>query len=206
MAGSKWDKKYAAAPKGLFGTTPNEYVREIAARSDFSVRTALCLADGDGRNSRYLARLGIDVTAVDVSAVACANGDALDREAGVRVARFVGDVETWEPADNKTWEAVFIMYLQAPTSVRMAALRCGWGALARGGMLVVEGFAKAQADAGGEDALGPGAPELMYDLDEIEACLREAEIVEALSGRVVLDEGERHRGLAYVIRFAARKA
>lgn len=205
MAGSRWDKKYATAPEGLFGNAPNEYLREISARSDFSARTALCLADGDGRNSRFLAQLGLDVTAVDLSAVACANGEALDRAAGVRVARTIGDVETWRPADCEAWEAVFLMYLQAPPTVRMAALRCGWEALQAGGLLVVEAFAKAQADVGGDGALGPGAPELMYDLDEIMGCLPEAEIVEALSGRVRLDEGGRHRGLAHVVRFAARK-
>jgi len=205
MVLSKWDEKYAAAPTGLFGSAPNEYARQITARSDFRARTALCIADGDGRNSRFLALRGIAVTAVDLSPVGCANGEALDAAAGVSVKRIVGDVVVWQPAPAETWDAVFVMYLQAPQAVRMAALRCGFEALGTGGILAVEGFSKAQAGETGDGALGPGSPELMYDLDEIHGCLPEAQIVEAFSGRVRLDQGGRHRGLAHVVRFAGRK-
>ncbi|MBU1210651.1 MAG: class I SAM-dependent methyltransferase [Alphaproteobacteria bacterium] len=203
MSSSKWDQKYEAAPGGLFGNSPNEYVREIAARSDFAARTGLCLADGDGRNSRWLAARGLQMTAVDLSAVACANGERLDAAAGVRVERIAGDVEDWQPAEGRRWEAVFVMYLQAPEATRMAAVQRGWIALDAGGWIVVEAFAKAQAAAG--NGLGPGSLDLMYDLEEFCAWLPDAEVVEALAGRIGLDEGGRHHGLAHVVRFAARK-
>jgi Methyltransferase domain len=197
----KWDQKYAAAPEGLFGGTVNEYVREIAARSDFAARSALCLADGDGRNSRWLAGRGIKVTAVDQSTVACANGAVLDGAAGVFVERVAADLETWLPIAGASWDAAFLMYLQAPISVRLAALKVGWHALAPGGWIIVEAFAKAQV----EGEMGPGDPSLMYSIDEIGEGLPEAFVVEALSGRVRLEEGDRHNGLAEVVRFAARK-
>lgn len=197
----KWDAKYAAAPKGLFGDAPSQYVREISARSDFNPRSALFLADGDGRNSRWLAGQGITVTSVDVSPVAVRNAMLLDGEAGISVARIVADLEEWKPRAEQRWEAVFQLYLQGPQKVRLAAVRTGWSALTSGGWLIVEGFAKAQT--GGE--LGPGKADLMYDLAEIEACLPDAIIIEALAGRVRLDEGERHQGVAEIVRFAARK-
>lgn len=203
----KWDAKYAAAPKGLFGDAPSQYVREISARSDFNPRSALFLADGDGRNSRWLAGQGITVTSVEVSPVAVRNAMLLDGEAGISVERIVADLETWEPdprglKGELRWDAVFQLYLQGPQKVRLAALRMGWSALTSGGWLIVEGFAKAQT--GGD--LGPGKADLMYDLAEIEACLPDAIIIEALAGRVRLDEGERHQGVAEIVRFAARKA
>lgn len=204
MSKSRWDDKYAAVPDGLFGTAPNEYVREIAARSDFKARNGLCLADGDGRNSRWLALNGLIMTAVDQSSVACANGEALDKSAGVRVNRLVADLETWQPDGAQRWDAAFLMYLQAPQPVRRAGLRCAWEALSAGGWIVVEGFAKAQEAV--PNGPGPGSPDLMYDLDEIESWLPDAAIVEALAGRIHLDEGGRHRGIAHVVRFAARKS
>ncbi len=197
----KWDEKYAAQPDGLFGSAPGQYVREISARSDFEPATALFLADGDGRNSRWLASRGVQVTALDVSPVATRNGVALDGNAGIFVERVVADLETWTPPAGRLWDAVFQLYLHGPSSVRLTALRTGWQALAVGGWLVVEGFSKAQA---GSD-VGPGKPQLMYDLEEIEACVTGAVIVEALSGRVRLDEGSRHQGLVETVRFAARK-
>ena len=203
MSASKWDAKYAAAPDGLFGAGPNEYVREVFARSDFSAKIGLCLADGDGRNSRWLALQGLEMTAVDLSAVACANGEMLDKAAGVTVNRIVADLENWQPDCAASFDAVFLLYLQAPAPIRMAALQCGWQALAAGGWIVIEGFAKAQATSKSE--LGPGSPDLMYDLDEIEDCLPEAQVIVALAGRLQLEEGGRHQGVAQVVRYAARK-
>jgi len=196
-----WDKKYRAAPDGLFGRTPNEYLREVVARSDFAARSALCLADGDGRNSRWLARKGIEVTAVDLSAVAVRNARALDEAAGVAVERHAADLETWRPPGGRRYEAVFLIYFQGPAELRRSALRVGWELLAPGGWLVVEAFAKPQA----AKDLGPSSCEHLYDLDEIGAALPGHGIVEALSGRIRMDEGARHQGEAEVVRVVAVK-
>lgn len=198
---SKWDEKYANAPDGLFGNEPNLYLTAIAGRRDFKARSGLCLADGDGRNSRWLALQGLAMTAVDLSAVACANGRLLDAAAGVSIERIAADLGSWTPSAETRFEAVFLFYLQAPSSVRRAALRTGWQALAPGGWFLCEGFAKTSA----EDGCGPLGPDLRYDLAEIKGELSDAVIVEALSGEVRLDEGGRHQGLGQVVRFAARK-
>lgn len=198
---SDWDEKYRAAPDGLFGRQPNEYLREIAARSDFAARTALCLADGDGRNSRWLALMGIATTAVDSSAVAVRNALALDAAAGARVERIVADLETWRPAGGRGFEAVLLLYFQGPAAVRDRALRVAWDALAPGGWFVLEAYAKAQMDRPG----GPDSPEHLYDLGEIATALPGHRLLEALSGRVRLDEGRRHQGEAEVVRFLAAK-
>jgi Methyltransferase domain len=198
---ANWDAKYAAAPDGLFGSEPNQYVRQVVARSDFKARSGLCLADGDGRNSRWLAQHGLTMAAVDLSGVAVVNGTALDLKAGVHVERRVADLEIWRPSLGQSFEVVFLMYLQAPMTTRMAALKVGWQALSAGGWFVLEGFAKAQA--AGE--AGPGDPDLLYALEEVQRALPDALIMEAMTGRVRLDEGGRHQGLAEVVRFAARK-
>ena len=196
-----WDAKYAAAPEGLFGNAPSQYVRQIMARRDFKALSGLCLADGDGRNSRWLARQGLAMAAVDLSGVAVVNGQLLDSKAGVYVERTVADLVTWHPP-KQNFDAVFLMYLQAPAQTRRAAISSGWQAVSPGGWFVVEGFAKAQA--AGE--AGPGDPDLLYGLEELQRALAGATVIEALSGRVRLDEGGRHQGLAEVVRFAARKA
>lgn len=196
-----WDKKYAAAPDGLFGRQPNEYLREIVARSDFAARSALCLADGDGRNSRWLALQGIETTAVDASAVAVRNALALDEAAGATVERIVADLETWRPAAGQRFDAALLIYFQGPSDLRTQALRVAWDALAPGGWLVVEAFAKAQAYRAG----GPDTPEHLYDLNEIAAALPGHRILEALAGRIRLDEGRRHRGEVEAVRVLAAK-
>jgi SAM-dependent methyltransferase len=196
-----WDEKYGATPAGLFGPGPNEYLREVVARSDFAARTALFLADGDGRNSRWLAKQGLAVAAVDISAVATRNAQALDADAAVTVTRSVADIETWLPPAGRRYDAVFIFYLQGPAALRSCALRLGWRALAPGGWIVVEGFAKGQT----REAVGPPSPDHRYGLDEIAGALPGHSVVEALAGRVRLNEGARHRGEAEVVRFVGCK-
>ncbi len=198
---AKWDEKYAGAPDGLFGSEPNMYLCEVAGRPDFNPKTGLCIADGDGRNSRFLANRGLAMTAVDLSAVACENGRRFDADAGVSVERIAGDVTQWRPEAGRFWEAVFLFYLQAPTAERMAALALADAAVASGGWIVIEGFGK----HGGGDQLGPGQEDLLYSLDEIHAALPDIDVVESLSGLVRLDEGGRHQGLGGVVRFAGRK-
>jgi len=198
---SDWDRKYAAAPEGLFGQAPNQYLRGIVARSDFVARSALCLADGDGRNSRWLALMGLAVTAVDASSVAIRNALALDTAAGATVERIVADLESWQPAEQRRYDAAFVFYFQGPAALRRRALRIAWSALAPSGWLALEAYAKAQ----GARAGGPDTPDHLYDLDEIAAALPGHRLVEALCGRVLLDEGRRHQGEAEVVRYLAAK-
>lgn len=198
----RWDKRYGAAVAPLFGEAPNDYLRMICARPDFAARRVLCLADGDGRNGRWLAGQGLEVTAVDVSAVATERALALDRSSGVAVARLTADLVDWTPAAGQTWDAVFVIYLQGTAALRRRTLEVAAAALAPGGWLVVEGFSKAQAR---RPDIGPDDPDRLYDLEELHAALSGLEVVEALAGRVRLDEGPRHRGAAEVVRFAARR-
>lgn len=198
-----WDASYRDSETALFGDAPNEYVREIVARSDFAAHTALCLADGDGRNSSWLASHGLAVTAVDLSEVATAQARARDAAAGVTVERHVADLAHWTPPPEAYWDSAFLVYLQCESEVRNHAIRTASAALAPGGWFVAEGFARV---AGYDGKLGPGKPDLLYDLDELLGVLDGFEIVEALSGRVRLAEGRRHQGLGDVVRIAARKA
>ena len=67
---------------------------------------------------------------------------------------------------------------------------------------MVEGFSKAQA---ARPDIGPDDPDRLYDLAEITGAVPNLRVVEALAGRVRLDEGPRHRGEAEIVRFAARR-
>src|SRR3546814_18067855 len=99
-AAARWDKRYGAATAPLVGTAPNEYLRAVCARADFAARTALCLADGDGRNGCWLAQQGLAVTALDVSAAATGKARALDDRRGVGVERITADLAGWSPEER----------------------------------------------------------------------------------------------------------
>lgn len=201
-AAQRWDARYAAADEPPFGSAPNEYLRMVMARSDLRARSALCLADGDGRNGAWLARQGLTVTALDISAVATERALAFDRDNAVAVERLTADLDSWSAKPGETWDLVTLFYLQAPARTRLRALEQAAAALAPGGWLVVEAFAKAQA---AQPTMGPDSPDLLYDLSELRAATPGLTVVEALEGEVHLEEGRRHRGIAQVVRFAARR-
>ena len=196
-----WDGKYANAPDGLFGLEPNEYVRQVHGRSDFSAKTALCLADGDGRNGRWLATQGLDVTAVDLSVVGTQNAKQFDADAGVSVERICCEITQWR-TDGRIWDSVFLIYLQSPWAERRAALDAGWSALASGGLFAVEAFAKWD---GRQRGMGPDDDDLRYSVGEILGRLKGCRPIEAMAGSIWLEEGSRHTGEAHVVRVLARK-
>lgn len=197
-----WDKRYAEADAPMFGGVANNYVVQTATRPDFAAQSALCLADGDGRNGRYLAKQGLAVTAVDISEVGTRQAIALDASAGVPVERIAADLARWAPAAEQIWDAAFLIYLHCEREVRQRAVELAASHLAPGGWFVAEGFA---ADFGDGPRMGPPDPALLYDCVEFDSWLDGFELIEALTGTIRLQEGSRHQGLAQVVRYAARR-
>jgi hypothetical protein len=201
MKGGDWDSRYGAAEGGLFGEAPNLYLQSILSRPDFEARSMLLPADGDGRNGAWVAQQGLGVTAVDVSAVATRRALERDAGAGVCVERIVANLMQWVPATAQRWQAAAIIFLQGPPDLRRKTIETTKGALEPGGWLILEGFAIEQA----RGRIGPSDPDRLYALDSVLGQIEGWTIVEALTGQVLLDEGAAHRGLAHVVRLAARK-
>jgi SAM-dependent methyltransferase len=197
-----WDKRYAEAGAPMFGGVPNNYVVQTLARPDFDAHSALCLADGDGRNGRYLASQGLAVTGIDISAIGTEQAIALDAATDVPVERIVADLADWQPNADKRWGSAFLIYLHCEHEVRQRAVELVALHLEPGGWFVAEGFA---ADFGDGPRMGPGDPSLLYDGAEFDQWLGGFELVEALQGTIRLQEGSRHQGLAQVVRYAARR-
>lgn len=197
-----WDKRYSEADASMFGRAPNNYVVQTAARPDFMARSALCLADGDGRNGRFLAQAGLTVTGVDLSGVATELALAQDAGANVTIERITANLADWQPPAARRWDAAFLIYLHCERTVRRRAVELAARHLAPGGWFVAEGFA---ADYGDGPRMGPPDPDLRYKVDDFDLWLDGFELIEAFKGTIRLQEGSRHQGLAQVVRYAARK-
>jgi len=200
---SNWDNRYTDAEMRLFGDRPNEYLRQVMARSDVTPASALMIGDGDGRNGTWLASLGLDVTAIDISDVANGQAQAHDAAAGVTVERITADLATWTPETGRVWDAAFMMYLQCEADVRNRAARVAATALNPGGWFAAEGFAPSNNRTRGE--LGPGKHDLLYERDDLLAALDSLHVVEAFKGWTHLDEGAKHQGNGWVLRLLARR-
>jgi hypothetical protein len=80
-----WNARYAGE-EFVYGREPNDFVVQAVPAIPQQGRV-LCLADGEGRNSVWLARQGFRVTAVDVAEQGLAKGRELARASASRSRR-----------------------------------------------------------------------------------------------------------------------
>lgn len=200
-----WDERYRSVGEDyLFGKAPNEYLATKVAH--FSPgQKAICLADGEGRNSVWLARLGLEVTAVEQSLTALRKAERLAAEEGVPVAFRQGDMlaEDWPAAgDHRQYDwvvAIFVQFVDA--SRRVKQFRDLKALCKPGGRILLMGYTPRQLEYG---TGGPSEIGNLYTPELLEEAFRDWHVEELRAYEKVLDEGIRHRGLSAVIGMVAR--
>jgi 2-polyprenyl-3-methyl-5-hydroxy-6-metoxy-1,4-benzoquinol methylase len=195
----RWNLRFSE-PDYVFGTAPNRF---LASKKDL-FRTggrALCVADGEGRNSVWLAEQGLEVDAFDFSPPAVEKAKRLAAERGVRVRHEVASVDgwSWPQAKYDVVAAIFVQFAGPEMRARMFARMAQ--ALKPGGLLLLEGYTPKQLEY---RTGGPSQVENLY----AEALLREAfcdlEILELREYEAELEEGWRHAGRSALIDLVAR--
>jgi tellurite methyltransferase len=140
----RWNRRYSDGEFEPFPDRPSEWLVEnrelLLGRGGSGARLALDVACGSGRNARYLAELGFAVDAVDVSDVAVAALQAAAAERGLAVDARRIDLEAEPLAVGRYDVVVQLNYLQRDLFGALG------GALAPGGILVVETVARAHVD------------------------------------------------------------
>jgi len=196
----RWNSRFSAEGY-IFGKEPNAFLASQRERLRPGMR-ALCVADGEGRNSVWLARLGLQVTAFDFSPVGVAKAQALAREAGVTVDHRASDIYRWDWSQAR-YDAVVAIFIQFASPAERAVVFAGMReSLAPGGLLVLQGYRPEQF------AYGTGGPPQVENL-YTEALLRESfadlEILHLASHDDAVDEGPAHRGMSALIDLVARR-
>jgi cyclopropane fatty-acyl-phospholipid synthase-like methyltransferase len=196
-----WNERYSV-PDYLFGEAPNAFLATSAAPYLHAGQSALCVADGEGRNSVWLAEHGLTVTAFDFAENGVAKARALAKQRGVAVDHNIGDMETWTfaPECYDALVAIFIQFM-AP-EVRERAFARMKGAVRPGGLFVLEGYTPQQLEF---KTGGPGAVENLYTEDWVRSEFAGWEILLLSSYVAELSEGNRHVGKSAVIDCIARK-
>lgn len=197
----RWNTRFSAEGY-LFGKEPNAFLASQRARLSPGMK-ALCVSDGEGRNSVWLARQGLEVTAFDFSPVGVAKARALAREAGVAVDYRECDIFRWEwrPSHYDAVVAIFIQFLAPEARARIfASMR---EALAPRGLLILQGYRPEQLAYG---TGGPSQVENLYTEELLRESFADLEILHLASHDDAVDEGPGHRGMSALIDLVARRA
>ena len=195
-----WNRRFSESGS-LFGEAPNEWLRERACAWSPGDRV-LCVADGEGRNSVWLAEQGLAVDAFDIAQVGVAKARSLAATKGVMVNFTVADCDSypWPEASYDGVAAIFVQFADPAMRARLFAniIRC----LKPGGTLVLQGYTLKQLE------YRTGGPPLASHL-YTEALLREAfanlEFVQLREYEAELAEGSGHCGRSALIGLVGRR-
>ncbi|VCU69860.1 hypothetical protein PIGHUM_01925 [Pigmentiphaga humi] len=194
-----WDERYAQ-PGYKYGTAPNRFLTEQESRLAAGSRILLP-GDGEGRNSVWLAGRGHQVLAVDNARTGLDKALALAAAQGATITTLNADLADWCPPTG-TCAAVALIYVHLPSAFRAAAHRRLARALAPRGWLILECFHPRQIGYGSG---GPRDPDMLNDLATLRGDFAPVlEEVVGWEGELTLDEGDGHRGPAFVTRYVGR--
>jgi len=195
-----WNERFSK-PGYLFGTEPAQFLVNHKSYLEKG-RTVLAVADGEGRNSTYIAAQGLQVTAMDSSDVAVAKARTLAQKQGVKIDFNVADIAAWDWAAG-SYDIVAGIFIQfTGPDARVAQFDGMKQAVKPGGLLMLHGYSPKQLEYG---TGGPPFLENLYTEDMLRAAFSDFEIVELVSYDREIDEGPGHSGMSALVDLIARK-
>lgn len=195
-----WDERYAIDDY-LFGTEPAEFLRAHADGLEPGQR-ALVIADGEGRNSVFLAERGLEVTAMDGSSVAVEKARRLAADRGVEVDLHVADLLRW-PWDPGAFDVVVGIFFQFLEPDDRADVFAGMQRTLRpGGRVLLHGYRPEQVAYG---TGGGPRPELKYTEELLREAFADLTIERLVGYDTTIEEGSGHVGMSALIDLIATK-
>ena len=185
----------------VFGTEPNEWLRQHASVWKTG-STILCVADGEGRNSVWLAKQGHQVDAFDISDVGVAKAKRWAQECQVNVDFAIAGCDdfAWKPNHYDGVAAIFVQFadpmLRSRLFVNMAR------SLKPGGSLLLVGYTPKQLDFG---TGGPSVLSHLYTPEMLREAFGNLDIQALEEYETELTEGEGHKGRSAVIGLVATR-
>ena len=199
-AADTWNRRFEDEAY-IFGTEPNAWLREQAGVWHAGQRV-LSVADGEGRNSVWLASQGVQVDAFDVASVGVAKARRLAQANGVSVNYSVSycDSYTWPLAAYDGVAAIFVQFADPAMRERLFVniKRC----LKPGGTLVLQGYTPRQLEF---KTGGPPQVSHLYTETLLREAFADFEVLTLHDYEADLTEGDHHAGRSALIGLVARR-
>ena len=193
-----WDERYSQ--EGFsYGTEPNDFLVEVADR--IPEGPVLCLAEGEGRNAVYLARLGREVLAVDQSPVGLEKAHKLAAARGVAIETRASDLAAFEFSPAR-YAGIVSIWGHLPPALRKDFHAKCVDALLPGGVMVLEAYTPAQV---GRGTGGPPDPAMCMSASTLRDEFHGLEFDILVERERHVAEGKYHNGNSLVVQMVARK-
>ena len=195
-----WDTRFST-DSYIFGTEPNVWLSQHRALLQPGMRV-LAVADGEGRNSVWMAQQGLQVDAFDISSVGVGKAIKLAQQAGVDVNFHISSAEEfdWKIGEYDAVVAIFIQFADPDT--RATLFQRMVSALKPDGLILLQGYTPKQLEY---KTGGPPLANHLYTEELLRESFSDMDIVELVSYEDVLREGTQHSGLSALIGLVARK-
>ena len=195
-----WDERYGIEDY-LFGTEPAQFLVDHAGVMAPGSRT-LVVADGEGRNSVWLAGQGHEVVAMDASPVGLAKAARLADQRGVDVAFHQADILAWD-WEPDAYDAVVAVFIQFLGPEDRATVFAGMQRTLRpGGRLLLHGYRPEQLAYG---TGGPPIEENLYTEAMLAAAFGDLAVDRLAAYDAEIVEGTGHVGMSALIDLVATK-
>lgn len=195
-----WDARFSTDDY-IFGTAPNVWLTQHRALLAPGSRV-LAVADGEGRNSVWLAQQGLQVDAFDISPVGVSKATRLAQQANVSVNFQVCGVNDfdWKVGEYDAVVAIFIQFADPDT--RATLFKRMKSALKPDGLILLQGYTPKQLDY---KTGGPPNLDHLYTEELLRDAFGDLNILELQAYEAVLREGTQHSGQSALIGLVARK-
>jgi SAM-dependent methyltransferase len=195
-----WNGRFATESY-VFGTRPAAFVVDnahyLAPRS-----RVLVPADGEGRNSVFLAEMGHRVVATDIAEEGLAKAQKLAAARGVSVEFRHLDLQGWQWPDA-AFDAVVAVFIQfAPPAFRDEIFAGMQRSVRPGGVVLLHGYTPKQLDYG---TGGPRVVEQLYTEELLREKFADWELLRIEAYERELDEGQGHKGGSAILDLVARR-
>jgi cyclopropane fatty-acyl-phospholipid synthase-like methyltransferase len=195
-----WDARFAADDY-IFGTDPNAWLAQHAPLLQPGMRV-LAVADGEGRNSVWMAERGLVVDAFDISPVGVEKAKKLAQQHGVDVNFSVCGVEDY-PWQALAYDAVVAIFIQfADPDTRASLFKQMKSALKPDGLILLQGYTPKQLEY---KTGGPPNIDHLYTEALLQQAFGDLDLLELRSYEDVLTEGTQHSGQSALIGMVARR-
>jgi len=193
-----WDERFSEK-EYVYGSEPNAFFKEQLDK--LNPGRLLMLAEGEGRNAVYAAKLKWQVDAVDFSEQARLKALKLAEREQVNINYTISDLTEYK-IKNNYYDAIGIVFCHLEENDVVKIFAEAQKGLKPNGLIICEVFSVNQL---GRNSGGPKNPDLLYTIDKMKILFNELKIIYLDECTVNLNEGILHQGEASVIRYVGKK-